>query len=347
MLTLPWRLSSGRLRARLAATVILVAAVALTIPALWFVYGERVGLGIFASTITLTVPLLWASLGEAVSQKAGVLNIGVEGVILFGAFAAALGSHLTGSLVIGLGAAIVAGLLCALVLGFLYLVRDVDQVVGGIQFGLLALGLTTVLDTPFLTGSAGGSEILNRVPLPLLSSIPVLGPTVFSQTVLAYLAFLMAPVTFYILRHSWFGLCVRAVGERPGAADAAGVDVLRVRWIAVGFECVMVAVGGAALVLAVTGDFTPGMSGGRGFIAIAVVMLASWNPIVVIGCAAMFGLATALEFQLQVLPVVQDVPKEIWLSLPYLVTLVVIALVRGADFPNALGIPFERLGRRL
>jgi ABC-type uncharacterized transport system permease subunit len=328
------------------AAIILAAAIAAGLPALWIVYGERVGVSILASLIALTVPLLWAAIGECMSQKAGIINPGAEGAMLCGAFAAALASSLSGSIPLGLAAAIGAGLLYALVLGFLFFVRDTDQVVTGIQFTLLALGLTTLLHTVFLTGVGRGGGTVARIPLPLLSSIPVIGPSVFTQSPFVYGALAMALVTFYIMRRTWFGLSIAAVGERPGAADAAGINVARLRWIALGFECVMVAIAGAGLVLSITGLFNPGMTAGRGFIAMAVAMLASWNPLVVVGAAGLFGFATALEFQMQVLPGVKDVPKEVWLSLPYVIAIVVIAVARGADFPRAFGIPFERVGKR-
>jgi simple sugar transport system permease protein len=301
-------------------------------------------LTIIGSGITLMVPVLWAALGESIGEQAGVLNIGIEGVMLIGAFAAAAGLHFTASLGLGFLATIPVGILVGVVLAYLYVQRGSDQIVTGILFNLLALGLTTVLYEKFLTG-AGLVNTIQSIRIPGLSAIPILGPSLFSQNILTYAAVLMAPIVYYLIRRTWFGLYIRALGERPEAGEAAGLNVDRLRWIAVILACLLGAIGGGTLVLSQTGNFTVAITSGQGFIALAVVILCRWNPIAIIGGSALFGLANAAQFQFQAVTTLHEVPKDAWLVLPYLLTIAAVAWAQSSQYPAACGIPYQHPGR--
>jgi simple sugar transport system permease protein len=292
--------------------------------------------------MALTVPVLWAALGETINERAGVFNVGIEGVMLISAFAAGFGLRYTSSPLLALFFAIVAGALCGAVLSALYITRRADQIVTGILFNLAAAGLTTVLFDSYLA-EARTPLTFHSLPVPVLNSIPVVG-VLFDQPALGYLAFVMAPVVFFVMRRTWMGLYLNAIGERPLAAEAAGVAVVPLRWLALMAGSMLVGVGGGTLVLDFAGRFVPGMTGGQGFIAIAVVVLCRWNPIAMIGGAALFGLATSLQFALQLMPSLSQVPNEVWLALPYVAAIVAISIAKGSRFPTALGIPYARGG---
>jgi ABC-type uncharacterized transport system permease subunit len=304
---------------------------------------ETVAINILASGMALTVPILWAALGDVINQKAGIINIGIEGVMLVAAFGAAAGVLATGNPALGLVCGIAAALLAGVALSYLYMNRGADQIVTGILFNLGMIGLTTVLLTAFMASTLS-QPTFGPVAIPLLSGLPIVGPSLFSQPIVAYAAFLVAPVVYYVLRHTPFGLYVRAIGERPAAAEAAGIGVWRLRWMALLLGCALVGVGGSCLVLTITGNFVPQMSGGRGFIAVAVVMLSRWNPLAIVLGSALFGVATALQFQLQLVPELTQVPSQVWLALPYVVAIVAISASKSSRFPTALGIPYRRGG---
>ena len=296
---------------------------------------------VLGSAITLMIPVLWASLGETIGEEAGVLNIGVEGVMLSGAFSAALGLQLTHNLTISALMAIPAGLVTGCILGYLYINRGTDQIVTGILFNLLAIGATSALYEKYLTG-AGQILMFNPVRIPLLADIPIFGPAVFNQAIPTYAAFVMAPIVFYLLRGTWFGLYLRIVGERPDAGEAAGLDVATLRWIAFVLGCTLAAVGGASLVLTQTGGFIADITSGQGFIALAVVILCRWNPLWIVAGAGLFGLADAIQFQLQTVSSLSGVPHDLWLALPYIVTIVAVSSAKGSRYPSAVGVPYQR-----
>ncbi|HZS93918.1 MAG TPA: ABC transporter permease [Chloroflexota bacterium] len=294
---------------------------------------------VLGSAATVMIPVLWASYGEAIGEEAGILNIGVEGVMLVGAFGAAFGLQHTGSLSIAALMAIPSGLICALVLGYLYINRGTNQIVTGILFNLLALGATTALYEQYLTG-AGLINTFTPIPLPVLSNIPILGPSIFTQAIPTYAAFLAAPVVYYLLRHTWFGLYLRILGERPDAGESSGLNVQGLRWAAFAIGCVLVAFGGASLVLVQTGGFVADITSGQGFIALAVVILCRWNPLWIVAGAALFGLADALQFQMQTVSQLSSVPRDVWLAVPYVVTIVAVAVARRSQYPAACGVPY-------
>lgn len=298
---------------------------------------------LFSSGITLMVPILWAALGEVINETAGVLNIGIEGVMLFGAFVAAVVLHASHSFVLAGAAAIPTGLGAGLVLSYLYVTRGTDQIIGGIMFNLFALGLTTGLYEQFLTES-GRVRAIGTIAIPGLSRIPGVGPVLFDQTVVVYGAIVAAVVVFYLLRRTWFGLYLRVVGERPRAGATAGLSVTRLRYVSLLIASVLVAFGGASIIITNSGNFLPDITSGQGFIALAVVVLGRFNPLWAVLGAALFGVSTALEFQAQNIGFTSHLASQFWIALPYVITIVAVVVAKRAQYPDAAGIPYQPAG---
>jgi len=296
---------------------------------------------VLSSGALLSAPLLWAALGEAINEQAGVINVGIEGVMLFGAFGAAVGVQHFHSLAAGLVAGAATGLLSGVILSYLYVNRGTDQIVTGILFNILILGATTALYEKYLSAVVP-SMSFHPAHIPLLGRIPVVGPSLFYQPVLSYAVLACALIVLYLMRRTWVGLHLRAVGERPEVGDSVGLSVVRLRWFALVCGCVLTAIGGAALVLTQTGGFIPDVTSGQGYIALAIVILARWNPAGAILAAALFGFAAALQFQLQSTAAVAFVPRDVWLSVPYVLTLLVVVVTAGAGYPRGVGVPYRR-----
>jgi simple sugar transport system permease protein len=294
---------------------------------------------VFSIGIALMAPILWAALGEVIIEQAGVLNIGIEGVMLIGAFSAAIGYRYLHGLTYGLILSLGAGAVCGIVLSLLYVRLGTDQIVTGILFNLLALGFTSTLYSKYLGG--GVVSIFPDLKIPVLGDIPWLGTILFRHNFLVYASFLAAPVVFYLVSNTWFGLYARAASEHPRAAETAGLNVWRLRYPAVILGCVLTSVGGATLVLSTSGGFVDGLTEGRGFIALAVVVLARWNPFAVIAGCVLFGVAQALQFQVQNLGPLSHIPSDFVLMFPYAITIVAVIAARGSRYPAACGIPYR------
>lgn len=296
----------------------------------------------FDSAVRLGAPLALAALGETITERSGVINIGLEGSIIAGALGAALGALAFGSAGVG----VVVGALAGGAVAFLFAVFAVglgaDQIITGTAVTLGGLGLTgAVYQARF--GATGAALTLPTLPpaaIPGLSDVPWIGGAFFEQAVTVYLAYVLAPVLWYYLFRTHRGLELRAVGEAPEAAHAAGIHVTRVRFFATVFGGVLAGVAGAHLVLAHAGTFAENMSAGRGFIAIAVVVLGRWNPLLVLGAALLFGAASALQFFLQAFGL--GLPYQLFLALPYILTLAALAgWVGRAKAPAALARPWR------
>ena len=276
------------------------------------------------SAVGLAVPLALAALGETVSERAGVINIGLEGSVIWGALGGALGALALGPYA-GLAAGALTGGLAALLFAVFAVWLNTDQIITGTAVTIGSLGFTgAVFQSRF--GTTGLALELPTVPaweVPLLSRIPVLGPAFFDQAVTAYLAYAAVPVLGWFLFRTRWGLALRAVGESPDAAHAAGVPVVGTRLLATVFGGVMAGLAGAHLSLVHTGTFAENMSGGKGFIAIAVVVLGRWNPNWVVAAALFFGGAEALQFTLQAVDA--DLPYPLFLALPYVLSLAALA----------------------
>jgi simple sugar transport system permease protein len=278
--------------------------------------------------VRTATPLALAALGEVVVERAGLLNVSLEGVILAGSFGALLGATNVG-VASGFAASIGFGVALALVFGLFAIVLRADQIITGTAITLLAVGLTGTLYRA-LYGPAGAALSISTsgpIRIPGLASLPVLGLGFFYQPPITYLTYALVPAVWWWMYRTHAGLALRAIGEAPAAAHAAGIRVNRVRWLAVVFGGVMGGLAGGTLVLAQAGTFAEGMSAGRGFVAIAIVVLGRWNPAGVALAALVFGAASALQFLLQATGLA--LPYQLFLALPYLLTLAALAGVAG------------------
>jgi simple sugar transport system permease protein len=296
---------------------------------------------LLASTIRNATPLVFAALGGMFSERSGVVNIGLEGLMLISAFAGVVGAFLSGSAVVALGFALAAGLIFALIHALMCVTFEADQIISGTAINLLALGGTGFLMVSIF-GAGGTSprvEGFGEVPIPLLGSIPVVGPALFSQSVLVYLMYVMVPVTFFVLFRTPFGLRLRATGESPEAVDTAGVSVGRMRYYGVALSGLLASLGGIYLSMGLLSAFTENMTGGRGFIALAALIFGRWNPIGAAGAALLFGFALAVTIQAP-----QDlIPQEFLQMIPYVLTIVALAAFGGrAIAPAAIGKPYRK-----
>ncbi len=304
--------------------------------------GWEILIAFLAATVQFSTPILFATLGEIVTERAGIINLGVEGVMAVGAFSAFLTALVTGSPWIGLACGALAGCAFSLLHGAICLIFYGNQTVSGLARTILGAGLAGFLGTPFTGVETAG---FSQLSIPLLDKIPLLGPVLFSQDILVYASFLLVPGLWYFLYRTRTGLSLRAVGEHPAAAVAAGVAALKARWAAIGFGGLMAGVGGAYLSLIYTRQWSTGITEGRGWIAVALVIFAFWKPQRAIYGAYLFGGIGALQMRLQALDL--SFPSSLMALLPYLFT--VLALIwaavwrrgRGENGPAALGADIE------
>jgi simple sugar transport system permease protein len=294
-----------------------------------------------AAAIRLTVTIAIAALGEVIVERAGVFNVGIEGLMLIGAFFAVWGSDLFGSSGLGAVFASAAGVVAAIGIGYLAVTLKLDQIVVGIIFTIFALGFTSFLNDIVFSGRASGAHEMLPVEMPLLSSIPVIGPAFFDQIPVTYLGYVLIGVFAWALYRSRGGLLVRATGESPDAVAFAGHDVVRIRYLALCVGGATAGLAGAVISLSSGGIFVDNMTGGRGWIALIAVMLGRWRPGLTIAACALFGIGDALQFRLQTTN--PDLPLELFFALPYLLTLGVLLTIGGrVRQPAALGVPYER-----
>lgn len=347
--------------------------------------------------VGLAMPILFTALGELPAQRSGVINIGLEGMMLNGAFFSFWMAYETQSLLLGALAGLVAGALLGVVIAGLTVSLGADQIVVGIGINILAIGVTTFASAQLFasTGAQPMIEPMSSLAIPGLEHVPVIGKAFFDQTPLAYVAYIMVPTLWYVLYRTQLGLAIRGAGELPDAVETSGTSVHRVRWMTTLFAGCMAGLGGAMLSVANLGLFNEQMSGGRGFIALAAVIFGRWRPVGVLAACLLFGGADALQLRLQaedaiprdvwvallLIPVLMygyrlvsarrwamsrrslavgggmvliavvlaivdpkwDVPSELWLMLPYVITLVVLAGAIGRTrMPSALGLPYRR-----
>jgi general nucleoside transport system permease protein len=288
------------------------------------------------ATIRTATPLLLAAMGELLVERAGMINIGLEGVILTGAFGALVGAtHWFGGTAFGMAVAALAGVLLMLVFAAATLGMGADQIITGTALTLLALGLTGTLYRS-LYGATGASLSIStsgRISIPLLSQLPIIGPGLFAQPAITYLAIALVPLIWWFFVRTHAGLALRAIGESPTAAIAAGISARRVQLVAIIAAGALGGAAGGVLVLAQAGTFVEGMSAGRGFIAIAVVVLGRWHPGGVGLAALLFAATTSLQYLTQAMG--WSVPYQLVLALPYVLTLAALAGLGGRAVPPA------------
>ncbi|MGO9454176.1 MAG: ABC transporter permease [Candidatus Binataceae bacterium] len=295
------------------------------------------------STISMATPILLAAIGELIVEESGIINIGIEGAMLSGAFFALSAAYFSGSVALGLAAGIAAGIAVNAILALLIVNLAVNQVVAGTALDIFAVGITGVFYRRLfgITGKAFIVKTIPKLSFGPLTRIPILGPALFHHDPLVYVAFALVPAVGFLLRHTRYGLGLRAAGERPEAADSLGLDVYRLRWHALLAAGVLTGLAGAYLTMVYAGTFVENISAGRGYVALAVVILGRWKPWGLAAASVLFGAAMALQFGLQALGT--TIPYQLFLALPYALTLVVLAAMGGqAASPSALGEPYRR-----
>ena len=300
-----------------------------------------INVGLFAAALRMATPIAYASLGGIFSERVGIINIGLEGMMLTCAFTGVTVSYYTGNPWLGVLAALLVGGL----LGFFHAVLTVkfigDQIVSGTGINIFALGFTAYM-SQVIWGSRGASDSvrgLKAVSIPLLKDVPVIGRIIGSHTPLVYVMILATVLSYVVLFRTPLGLRIRAVGEHPTAAETAGIDVLRVKYICVTVSGMLAGLGGAFLSLGHLNLFAWGMTGGRGFIAMAAMIFGKWMPFGALGASLLFGFADALQMRLQALGLL---PPQIILTIPYLLTVAVLAGVVGKATPPSDYKPYVK-----
>jgi general nucleoside transport system permease protein len=299
---------------------------------------------IFGTALALAVPIMLGSMGGIMSERVGVVNIAIEGQLLTGAFMAAVISTITGNQILGLVSAMITAALLSMVLAVFAVRFLAQQIIVGVVLNVLAIGITNFLYQQWLTQDAQNVNFPGTLPIvkiPVLGDIPIIGPVLFENRLTVFAALIIVPLLWWVIFKTKIGLRARAVGEHPLAADTVGIDVGRTRfwWVTLGGA--IAGLGGAALTIGNAGAFGREMSGGYGFIALAVVILGRWHPIYAASAALLFGFAIILRvWANQVSP---GIPTDFITMVPYLVTIIaVVAFVGKARPPAADGVPYEK-----
>lgn len=295
---------------------------------------------VFASMIRLATPYLFASLGETLGQRSGVLNLGLDGMMLMGAFFAFYTVFVTENLILGLIAAIIVGGLMGLAMGFISVTLNAEQGISGIGVFLFGLGMSELLFQQWI-GTPKTVSGFPRLEIPILTDIPILGEIFFNHNILVYVAFALVPILTFVLNRTNFGLMIRAVGQNPEAADAMGVSVARVRYTTLILGGIFGGLAGASLSIAQINTFQQNLTAGQGFIAVALVYFGGWRPTGVMLGALLFSFVNAVQLQINVIGV--DIPSEFATMAPYVITLIALIFAsKRRDKPDALTKPFER-----
>ncbi|NJP09144.1 MAG: ABC transporter permease [Leptolyngbyaceae cyanobacterium RU_5_1] len=294
------------------------------------------------ASLRLSVPLAFAALGGLFSERSGVLNIGLEGMLLTGAFVSAATTFASGSVWVGTLAAVGAGGLVGVLHAYLSVTLRVDQLVSGLAINLSAAGLTAFGSRlVFNTATTQRLPGIGPIAIPGLSQIPILGSLLFNQDLMVYVLLLLIPLITYFLFRTSLGLTLRAVGEYPHAADTAGIQVALVRYVSVTWSGCLAALGGTYLVLVHVKFFTEGMSAGKGFIALAALIFGRWHPVGTVLACFLFGATEALQLRIQAFNL--NIPYQFLVMLPYLIALLALVGLAGRSTPPAaLGVPYVK-----
>lgn len=327
---------------RRSAASIAVATLATIGLIVWATRGEGFSLvGMLQTTVSRTTPLALGAMAGILCEKSGVVNIAIEGMMLFAAFGGVIGASATGNLWVGLLVGLASGAAVASLHAGLSISYRVDQIISGTVLNIVALGMTSFLAGGLLRSypHLNRAGTFPQVDLPLLSRIPVLGQVLFQQNVFVYLMYVLVPLLTWGLARTRWGLRVRAVGEHPMAADTVGIDVVRVRYTSVLLGGAMAGLAGSFLSLGSLGSFESNMTAGRGFIALAAMIIGGWKPVGALGAALLFGFTEALQTKLAIINT--PIPSQFLLMAPYVVTLLVVAgFVSASRPPAADGVPY-------
>ncbi|MDE2776208.1 MAG: ABC transporter permease [Chloroflexota bacterium] len=304
---------------------------------------------VFASAIRLATPYIFSALGETFAQRSGVLNLGVDGMMLMGAFAGFYAVHIAQvsgtmseplSLLLGVVVALIVGGLMGLAMAFVSVTLKAKQGISGIGVYLFGLGLSELLFQQWV-GTPKSVSGFPRINFPLLTDLPVLGEIFFHHNLLVYVAFALVPISAFVLNNTTFGLMIRAVGQNPEAADAMGVSVARVRYATTIIGGMMAGLAGASLSIALINLFQQNLTAGQGFIAVALVYFGGWRPYAVAAGAMLFSFVNALQLQIKVIGA--DIPSEFAVMAPYVITIIALVFAtKRHEQPTALTKPYER-----
>lgn len=301
-------------------------------------------IGILAAAVTAGTPLLYAALGEIITERAGILNLGVEGMMLTGAVTGFIVAVSTGNPWFGALAAILAGGAVSLIHAILSVTFQANQVVSGLALTIFGTGLSGYLGKSYIGIPA--PQTFSKFPLPVLADIPLIGPVLFNQDALVYFSYLLVPVIWFYIYKTKHGLNLRAIGENPGAADAVGINVFVLRYIYVVIGGMLAGLAGAYLSLAYAPAWLENMTAGRGWIAVALVIFATWNPLKAVGGAYLFGGVDALGYRMQAMGL--DVSSFFLKMLPYIFTIIVLIFAttqtnkKHIGAPGALSLSYDR-----
>jgi simple sugar transport system permease protein len=346
-----WQLVRGFERLNLVLVIVVILFILAFLA--WAARGDSLNFtGILSSALLRSVPIALAALAGVLCERSGVVNIAIEGMMLTGAFVAALMASLARNvwgwpeglgMTFGLINALVAGALLGLLLAVLAVRFKIDQIIAGTAINILAIGITSFLSARILAEfqMLNNAGVYDPFPIPLLARIPILGPVFFEQNVLVYVLFILLAVIHLMLFYTRWGLRTRAVGEHPRAADTLGVNVFKMRYVNVVLGGIVGGLAGAFLILGSVGRFDELMTAGKGFIGLAAMVFGNWMPFGAFGAALIFGFADALQTKLAILRV--PIPSQFLLMAPYLVTIIALAGVVGeATAPAADGVPYEK-----
>lgn len=291
------------------------------------------------ATIRMTIPLILTGIGTLYTERVGIINIGVEGNMLVGAFAAVAATMVTGNIFIGVLCGILTGGLLSLVFAFLTVSRRADQMVSGFGINLFAGGITLAL-MPYMNANRSRAILFPIVDTGFLKEIPLLGPMIFDQSIGVWMALILTPISAWILYKTTWGLSLRAVGENSRAVATAGLSVIRLRYLGVLLGGLFAGLGGAALALNDIGFFVPNMTQSRGFIVLAALVVGKWNPFYFAAVCLLFGAADALQLRAQTFG--SALPYQFYLMLPYLLTIAALAgLVGKTKAPKEYAKPYD------
>ena len=324
----------------LVATMFVVAFLA------WGAAGKSLNVGgLLKTTLTASVPLTLGALSGILCERAGVINIAIEGMMLAGAFSGAFIGSLSGNLWVGMAAGVATGVLMGVIHAFLSIKYKTNQIISGTVINILATGLTSYFAAKFLQTHREWNDpgVFQPIHIPFLTKIPLIGPIIFDSNIYIYAMFAFLFLLQFALFYTRWGLRHRSVGEHPRAADTLGINVIRTRWIAVLLGSAMAGFAGSYFTLGSVGSFNEMMTAGRGFIALAAMLFGNYMPFGAFGAGLLFGFFDSLASKLAILGI--QIPSQFLLMLPYVITIIVIAGVVGRTTPPAaVGVPYEKEG---
>jgi len=303
-------------------------------------------ISLLARALTMSTPLLFGSIAEVIAERSGMMVTAIEGIFLIGAWGGFVGTYVSGSSTTGLLVAMISGVVVAAIYGVVCIFMKQHQVVTGTALNILVAGFCTYFQRVLFGVPTSPLKIapLAKIAIPLLSDIPILGPILFQQNILTYIVYLVIPVAYFVLYKTSLGLTIRSTGENPEAVDVAGISVNKVRFMVVLLAGVMGGLAGAFYSVGYLGMFTTNIIGGRGWIAFAICFLGNWNPIGAVVGTVVFGFTEAIAIFMQSTGGGGYFPNELFIALPYILTIVLTASRKKFNVPAQLGVPYSKEG---